>query len=257
MSNEIIHNMSVYNERMSKTMFDKMFFMTMLFNDADTIFDYGCADGSLIKTMQYFMPSYHYIGYDIDDAMVRLAQQNVPDAEIASTLDGFDLPKLVSHSVLNVSSVIHEVYSYSSKAEIQAFWNFMFESGFRYIAVRDMMVVESVDRKTDINNILKVRQKYDQSLISDFENNFGSLENNKSFVHFLLKYRYQENWDREVKENYLPLYVSEFLDLIPIAEYEILYQDIYTLPYLKQQVKSDFDVDLVDTTHIKILLKRK
>ncbi|MGA1049083.1 MAG: hypothetical protein ACO3UU_13830, partial [Minisyncoccia bacterium] len=43
-----------------------------------------------------------------------------------------------------------------------------------------------------------------KSLIS-FEKVWGSIfKDYRNFIHFLLKYRYTDNWEREVNENYLP-----------------------------------------------------
>jgi hypothetical protein len=73
-------------------------------------------------------------------------------------------------------------------------------------------------------------------------------------IHYLLKYRYTENWDREVRENYLPLTKETLISKIP-SHYEIVYQEHYTLPYIKHQVQKDCDIVLNDCTHFKILLK--
>ena len=71
-----------------------------------------------------------------------------------------------------------------------------------------------------------------------------------------MKYKYKKNWKREVKENYFPMPVEELLSRIP-KNYEIVYKDVYVLPYTKQSIKNDFDIDINDTTHIKLILKRK
>ena len=70
-----------------------------------------------------------------------------------------------------------------------------------------------------------------------------------------MKYRYIENWERESREDYFPIYLEELLEKIPVG-YEIIYLDHYTLPYAKAKVKEDIGVDIVDNTHCKILLGR-
>lgn len=71
-----------------------------------------------------------------------------------------------------------------------------------------------------------------------------------------MKYRYIENWEREVRENYFPIYFEDLLNkIIENGNYEIVYARQYILPFVKGKVKEDFDIDLVDNTHCQILLK--
>ena len=42
-------------------------------------FDYGCADGSLLKEIGKRIKGCNLIGYDIDDTMISKAKENVPD----------------------------------------------------------------------------------------------------------------------------------------------------------------------------------
>ena len=44
-----IANMNVYNDGMRKSMLDKIWFLDKIDGSIDTIYDYGCADGSLLK----------------------------------------------------------------------------------------------------------------------------------------------------------------------------------------------------------------
>lgn len=76
-------------------------------------------------------------------------------------------------------------------------------------------------------------------------------------IHFLMKYRYMRNWDRENNENYFPITLEKLLSMIPTEKYEIVYFQNYVLPFTSDQVKKDFDITIRDNTHIKILLKRK
>ena len=41
------------------------------------------------------------------------------------------------------------------------------------------------------------------------------------------------------------------------SDYEIIYLESYTLPYLRHKVSEDFHIDLTESSHAKILLKRK
>ena len=146
--------------------------------------------------------------------------------------------------------------------QILEFWHHVTNTNFDYIVVRDMCPTKDIDRPTDelmlqqLNNIVRGRNPYD-TLINDFEAVHGSIENNKNFIHFLLKYRYQINWEREVKENYFPIYVEDLLNAITGEEkYRIMYMKRFIVPFIKQQIYKDFRVDIKDFTHIKAIFKK-
>lgn len=119
-----------------------------------------------------------------------------------------------------------------------------------------MCISENVYRLTNITDYWKLINAADKNQIRDFEHNWGSLMRNNNFLHFLMKYKYIENWDREVKENYFPITLEELLKKIP-SDYEIAYIETYCLPYLKSIVEKDFGININDNTHVKLLLKRK
>jgi hypothetical protein len=118
-----------------------------------------------------------------------------------------------------------------------------------------MMVSETATGAADPADVEKARKLYPEKL-AEYESIWGSIEERHNLIHYLLKYSYTENWEREVNENYLPLKVESLLRMIP-EEYEIVYSEHYVLPYVKQQIKRDSGIDLKDATHFKILLKKK
>ena len=83
----------------------------------------------------------------------------------------------------------------------------------------------------------------------------GSITDNHNLIHFLLKYRYTDNWEREVRENYLPISVEEIMGKITGsgAGYRLTYFDHYILPFIARSVKRDFDIALKDYTHVKYI----
>lgn len=243
-----IANMNVYNDGMRKSMLDKIWFLDKIDGSIDTIYDYGCADGSLLKMVGEICPSMRLDGYDISQEMIDIAKKNVPNADILSTE-----PKSNLHNaVLNVSSVFHEIHAYSSDIE----WDYgnIFNSGATYIAIRDMFYSKRSCHPTNSIQLAKVLQHENPNKVSEFEAYNGLLVNNKDFLHYLLTYRYVENWDREVRENYFPHSIEEFLNKIP-RQYEIVFYEHYTLPFLRDRVYEDFGFTLNDPTHAKILLR--
>ena len=80
-----IANMNVYNDGMRKSMLDKIWFLDKIDGNISTIYDYGCADGSLLKMVGEICPSMKLDGYDISQEMIDIAKRNVPNADLLST----------------------------------------------------------------------------------------------------------------------------------------------------------------------------
>ena len=276
------NNLTFYNEQMRKSMEDKLFFLKQLPAEDNYVFvDFGCADGTMLNILSDMLEhnrhKYSYIGYDISDTMINLAKANFhgdADTDIHYFTNWEDVEKQLKtyitpgtyyeqkKYVLILSSVIHEVYSYSDMKQILEFWHHVTNTNFDYIVVRDMCPTKDIDRPTDefmlhtLNNMIRDREPYNK-LINDFEAIHGSIENNKNFIHFLLKYRYQINWEREVKENYFPIYVEDLLTAITGEEkYRIMYMKRFIVPFIKKQIYNDFRVDVRDFTHIKAIFKK-
>lgn len=87
------------------------------------------------------------------------------------------------------------------------------------------------------------------------------------FLHFLLKYRYTDNWKFELQENYLPISIEQLQGLFLknnyatlLSEedrYKINYQEIQSYQWLHNQVLEDFGIDLTITSHVKLIFQRK
>lgn len=250
-----ISDLNIYINRMQKSVLDKMFFVDKVFDPFSNIIDFGCANGELIKALQSLFDEYRYIGYDISTEMLSAARENVPTAEFYS--DWNEIKADFKDSLLNISSVLHEVYSYSSQEEIKKFWSRVFESGFKYIAIRDMMLSDADQMKADEDQqSLVIKNENYADKLKDYENVWGKIMTQHDLIHYLLKYKYTENWEREVRENYVPITLEQLLGIIP-DRYEITYLNHFTLPYTVWQIKKDFGVELTTPTHIKLILRRK
>ena len=250
-----IEDLNVYIGRMQKSVLDKMFFIDKVFDPFSTIVDFGCANGEVIKALQTLFGEYRYIGYDISEEMLCTARENVPTAEFFS--DWNEMKVDFSDSLLNISSALHEVYSYCPQEEIDIFWQRVFGSGFKYITMRDMMLSDADQTEADAfwHSAIIEDTEYADNL-RDYEKVWGKITTRHDMVHYLLKYKYVENWKREVRENYVPITIEELLKLVPDT-YEITYLNHFTLPYTAWQIKNDFGIDLTTPTHIKLILRRK
>ena len=265
-------NILSYNQNMAKGMEDKLFFINILpLRESNhwVFVDFGCADGTLFTALGPILEKMGIqatlIGYDISETMVNLAKQKLASysfdkVSVVFTYNWNIVDKYIRYSnakkAVILSSVVHEVYSYAeSEQDISTFWDRILNSGFDFICIRDMMPSESIDRPTDedmLQDFLEtIRDKKPELMdyVNDFQSHWGSLSNNKNFVHYLLKYRWITNWTREVNENYFPIYVEDFLDMM--SSYRSKYIKLFRVPFLDECWLKDFGLVITDNTHIK------
>lgn len=92
--------------------------------------------------------------------------------------------------------------------------------------------------------------------LADYELKNNRLEySQREVIHFLLKYRWKLNWEREVNENYFPITIEGFLEFFE-GKYEINYLERFRVPFLDKCIKEDFDIELEDYTHIKAVFEK-
>lgn len=253
-----ISNLKSYIYGMKAGYIDKLFFIDKI--DPDIIVDFGCANGDILYKISRLNKNVKLIGYDLDRSMLSLARKKLGKKALLS--NDWDVIKEEVSKYKNpcilLSSVIHEVYSYSHSSAIKNFWNEkVFGDIFKWICIRDM--IPSVDmykhsKQNFIGDVMKVRRKADQYYLNSFENRWGKISNNyKTFIHFILKYKYTDNWDREVDENYVPVTLETLIKKIP-SNYKIIYKENFILPSLIDQVKHDFNIKIDHTTHTKMII---
>ncbi len=255
-----ITNYSVYTSAMEKTMQEKLFFLSYIdpanFN---TVVDFGCANGVLLQALSERREDLRLIGYDVDGRMLTLASDTVPTAELYDNWNQIPLNE-DSKTLLNLSSVIHEVYSYGTKQDVIEFWDHVFATGFDYISIRDMCVKREVKDTTCLpsaTEALRAKDEYADRL-RDFECVWGPIQTVEQLAHFLLKCDYKANWSRELYENYLPLYLEELFEMVEKhPQYRIEYCEHAPLQFIVDKTRNKFDIDISDVqTHIKLILKR-
>jgi len=243
-----------YNEEMKKSLIDKIYFIDKI--ETKFFVDYGCADGTMLKFLAEMFPESVFLGYDNNLEMIELAELDNHFENLTFTND---INKVINLAGLNdvaliLSSVLHEIYHAHKEDEL--WYHDIKAIQPKYIVIRDMAVSRTTSRTSDNISVAKVWMNHDQQQLKEWEEQWGSLNENWSLVHFLLKYRFQDNWDTEVKENYLSYNVEKLLADVPKG-YEPIFMEHYTLPFVRNEVKKTFGIDLQDKTHIKLILKRK
>lgn len=250
-----IENYQTYTAGMEKSMEDKMFWFDQIPKEEySTVIDYGCADGTFLKRVREHNPECFICGIDIDDWMLQEAQKKFDSNSMFINEAFLSKPIHLCGEVLNLSSVIHEVYSYKAPIEVKHFWDYV--KGHKYVCIRDMCYDSAALETIDIP-VLPYKDESDQKRRKEFESIWGSIDIPINFIHYMLKYRYVENWEREVRENYLPINHYTLTTYAKSLGYKIIFDEQYTLPFLKQKVKEDWNYELIVPTHVKMIWKRK
>ena len=278
MSENEIKDFTFYTSEMEKGMKDKLFFLKFLDPKMSYNFlDYGCANGKTLEAISNCRKNDYdtFCGFDNLRVMVDLARSQWQGASKKAVFTNkWDERTKRENTVLILSSVLHEIYSYLSKSEIEKFWKkIVFSSDAEYIVIRDMCWSSDMDRK--INDEYDKDSLYDYQIsshfipnflknsgvtkkqIDEFEDIWGSITNVKNFLHLLLKYRYVVNWDREVRENYFSVLDMELYNRVLNSNYNVVYVERFQLPIIEKFTKLGFGTNIDDNTHIKIILKKK
>ena len=269
-------NLNSYNLEMAKGMEDKLFFLNKLpKSDTGYLFvDFGCADGAMINALTSICTDENnwFIGYDISETMINLAKSNYhgpSKAEVRFYSDWRSIYPGITcmgqKKVLILSSVIHEVYSYGTEESIKEFWNKVTNSTFDYIVIRDMCPSNTLTNDKEISHELHDKLVYNHGgdydyQMETFEKKFGSLWYERNMYHFLLKYRWKVNWERECNENYFPINYQDVFEKIehtsPYYKYNLDYFERFRVPFLDKCIKEDIGIELDQFTHIKAIFSR-
>lgn len=258
---EQIKDHAKYTELLRNGCLDKLFFVDKIFN-WKTMVDFGCGDGYFTKMIAEIFPEKRIMGYDSDPEMIQVARHT--GAMPGNVVFTNQFPP-EGMNVLNLTSVVHEIEHYSTEEEKERFWYYVFNAGFKYIIIRDMMWEQETPR-TGVSSfsdgvVTWCRENGKTGELKRFEEMFGSIREYKNLVHFCLKYLYIDspNWNREIAENYLSMPYADMLRKVIIygSKYEFDYINKYTLPFLRERWRQDFGSALLVRTHVQIILRRK
>lgn len=254
---ENIKNYDVYISRMEASLQEKLYFLNGLSPDVKYILDFGCANGVLLGAVKEV--GYTCFGIDNEEVMQNLARKRLGSAvEIYSSLEEY-LSKnsdKVKHTAIILSSVIHEIFSYSSLSDALLLLKSIFKVGFKQICIRDMSFNEtlyySFADNADIDKIKghKLYSSYKQYLGHD-------VSTSAELYHFLLKYNYEDNWERELVENYVVYSMEELLSLFHVCmgslKYHMSYFEHKVLEYTRNKVYEDFGIIMNKSTNYKLI----
>ena len=257
-------NLDIYTSEMSKSVWDKAFFMDKI-PGVKCVIDFGCADGAMIRYLAPLFPDIYFIGYDINNELIKRGRDAAPfysnvqfyckplynslDAFISFTKDKFNPNEIC----INFSSVLHEVFS--STGGIEDIKKLVSELKPKYITIRDMYCDELLPISEKDKE--KVWGPLDSKRTREFETKFGHIETWRDLTHFLMKLQWVDNgWEEEMKENYYSWNIYNFIDTLD-DKYILAFECRYQLPYLSEKWWNKFDWYNPDIhTHAQFILRR-
>lgn len=244
-------NLTIYNDNMRKSMMDKIFFMDKI--DADIFIDFGCADGSMIHLMNSVLPNKKYIGYDNNLLMIDLAKKNNPEIN-TGFYDNWDLVLKTIKSInkdnnkvcIIFSSILHEV---ENKPE---FFDSIDLSMFDYVVIREMFLDYS--KMFTTIQTLGIINKLPKEIQSYYSNEIFKMKN---VIQSIFKSYYKENLSLELKEDYFSFDETAMKFIEQKFNLKLLYKEKFLLPYWREKIITDFEIDLSFlTTHIKLIYQK-
>lgn len=264
-----INDMQKYLSGMAATVHDKCWWLDNIPASITDVVDFGCANGDLAEEIHRIAPErkLRYFGVDNSAEMLRSASyrfRGMKNTSFYGSIEDALRHVNVRSTVLVLNSVLHEVFSYLSEREQNELLYKFFNSGFCYIAIRDMHMPQLPFVIPGFRNELSTvecspyaKQWEDFQSVCDRRGGVF-MDPVIRFHEFLLKYRYTSNWDREVEECYLWDWTKILRGFCGFAaggeHYETVYQKTFFIPYISQRVASDFGITWNEATHKKMLL---
>ncbi|EKD52678.1 MAG: Methyltransferase type 11 [uncultured bacterium] len=244
-----IVNPQRYLERMSKPLQEKLKVAKYIPAGTQTLLDVGCADGTITLALADLYPEITFVGIDLNEEFINIARRNIGDRKNVSFENCYLREKLAlpqRFDVVLFCSVLHEFYSYgegiSSVVKALSDAHEILNRG-GVLIIRDMILYDYAGESRLWVKEMKekvVARRGMSHLLTDFEKTFGTIDTVKSLNHFLLKYMYADNWEREGKENYVPVCFEEYDRILKLLGMQVLFQRSSTIPYLKQKWAGDF-----------------
>ena len=244
-----IVNPQRYLDRMSKPLQEKLKIAKFFPEGVKTVLDVGCADGTVTIALAEMFPDIKFVGIDLSKQFIDIAKENSAGKQNVSFENVYLRERLANPERFDVvlfCSVLHEFFSYGEgvstvvKALADAH-EILKPKGS--LIIRDMILFDYMSESDLwIERIeKKIKSKGELTdLVADFENTYGLLNKTKTVNHFLLKYMYGDNWQREGKENYVPVSFEQYDRILKLLGMRDQYRESYTIPYLSDLWKKDF-----------------
>lgn len=238
-----------YLERMSKPLQEKLKIAKFIPDGTKTVLDVGCADGTVTLALADMHPEINFVGIDLSEEFIKAAKEKIGERKNVSFECRYLRERLSNSERFDVvlfCSVLHEFFSYgegiSTVVKALSDAHEILTKGGTLI-IRDMILYDYAG-KSELW-VKEMKEKIVERggifhLFNDFEKIYGGTTSVKQLNHFLLKYMYADNWEREAKENYVPVSFEEYDQIFKLLGMQVLFQRSSTIPYLKGKWMDDF-----------------
>ena len=241
----MIADEKIYLSRMKKSMTrkEKLFFLDYLnMKEFDAVVDYGGADGTLLSIVKEFVRPDCEL-YCIDEYTYGITNHtyNITDNRITYGDEAQAMGWTIGKKYLLIfSSVLHEMAALPALGLIL---------GAQAVAIRDMnfdkLLVDEPHRKEIEGIRAQLRNAYTTYETPTLADAYQ----------LLLKYTYEENYEKESAEDYFCNLAKSLIDRLFVWQktFKCLCHQTYILPYIKRRVKKDWGIEMKYPTHLKSL----
>jgi 2-polyprenyl-3-methyl-5-hydroxy-6-metoxy-1,4-benzoquinol methylase len=266
----------VYLDRMAKPLQEKLRIARYLPPRGAHVLDVGCADGTVTRALATLFPESTFLGIDLSERFVALAQQRAAAEGLANVrFERVYLRDLLARSegpdgpgrfdAVVFCSVLNEFYTYgegiSSVLKALADAHELLRPGGA-VVIRDMVLRDYTRRATHRCAALRDRMLavLPPHVVADFTRHFGGLDSLYTINRLLLKYWYAENWARESAEFYVPVAFEQYEQVFALLGMRLQVEEELTLPFLREKWRADFgfaeeELDLLRSTGILVAQK--
>lgn len=251
-----MRDFTVYYKAMSQNIYEKIDFVLeeLKTSDYKKVIDFGCADGQILRELAEHFPQIQFIGYDINNEIIKLNIKNNPFENInyvsQNITDYYDNTTLVIFS-----SVLHEIFSFLPQDEIKYILDET--AKVKAVAIRDMYFL----KYSGYDNTEKSKSFYlnniNDIMFQDFikQNAINKNNINPNYVaEFLMKKRYITNWKEELLEYYFATPYSIIEKKYINANFILIFKKLYMNEYLSKEIPNL--KDFTKTTHMKLIFKK-
>lgn len=266
-------DLDIYTSEMSKSVWDKAFFMDKI-PGVKCVIDFGCADGAMIRYLSPLFPDIMFVGYDISKELLDRARKTAPffsnNIYFGDTPPLSGITQLIQYVhdlfdpdeiCINFSSVLHEVFSSTGgDTEIS---RLVTELQPKFITIRDMycddpvnFTLSGVEIAPILDAIIRTYGAQMGDKFSEYGKRYGALKNWRDFTQLLMKIQWIDNgWEDEMKEDYFSWTLDKLYPIV--GAYSPCFEARYQLPYLSEKWKKEYGWYNPDIhTHAQFILRR-
>ena len=253
-----------YLEKMEKSMQEKLFFIERLDLNNKILIDFGCANAVLIqRLMEMNFKNTTFVGVESNPMFLDMCKELENNSLNFKAFGGLLQVELYLKAlkedgdnrgvILLCSSVLHEL-SFKYQEYITMFAHKFCD----HFVIRDMIWLDrygDMPLEAPLKLLHKIIRRTND--LEHFQDFFRKRDYSfKSIAEYLLKYRYVENWETEMAEDYMSVdwrMIRNFANESCCGV--VVYENVYTNTYIADHVMEDFYIDMYWPTHCQMIIE--